>query len=161
MKGVHSGISPTPNTGVESCAGGSLYDSRVYHKAPGFGPFETIREFHLWLRRGLVKEDFRDRQTENWNDAQEMMDRQDGPWPPPVYTHGDLKPSNIFVRDGQVVGVIDWEFAGWSSNYWEYTSAWFGNTTRTEWQTQLVKFIDPPCPEDLRMEEIRHKWYGE
>lgn len=29
-----------------------------------------------------------------------------------VLVHGDFLPKNLVVRDGRVVGVIDWEFAG-------------------------------------------------
>jgi hypothetical protein len=38
---------PPPNTGVASCVGGSLYDSRIPRGNPRFGPFKTIQEFHL------------------------------------------------------------------------------------------------------------------
>jgi aminoglycoside phosphotransferase (APT) family kinase protein len=27
--------------------------------------------------------------------------------------HNDLQPSNIIVRNDQIVGIIDWEHAGW------------------------------------------------
>ena len=89
------------------------------------------------------------------------MKQQDGPWPPPRFTHGDLNPFNILVRKGKVVGIIDWEFSGWYPYYWEYTSAWFGNVTRTEWQGMLIKFLDPPPPQEFKLEEVRNKWWGE
>ncbi|TVY41289.1 hypothetical protein LSUB1_G002224 [Lachnellula subtilissima] len=44
---------PPPGTGVESCVGGSLRDSRIPHARPRFGPFKTIQDFHFWLRDGL------------------------------------------------------------------------------------------------------------
>lgn len=94
-------------------------------------------------------------------DLREMMSKQDGPWPPPVFTHGDLNPCNIIVRDGKVVGIIDWEFAGWYPHYWEYTAAWFGNIIRTDWQGMIDKFLDRPNDEVFKMEEVRNKWWGE
>ncbi|KAF2846104.1 hypothetical protein T440DRAFT_492908 [Plenodomus tracheiphilus IPT5] len=84
----------------------------------------------------------------DWHDLQQMMSRQDSPWPPPVFTHGDLNPFNVLVRGDKVVGIIDWEFFGWYPHYWEYTSAWFGNITRTEWQGMLDKILDRPGPEE-------------
>ncbi|RVX68097.1 hypothetical protein B0A52_08236 [Exophiala mesophila] len=36
-----------------------------------------------------------------------------------VFTHGDLSPSNIIVKGGLIVGIIDWENAGWYPEYWE------------------------------------------
>ncbi|KAK0387000.1 hypothetical protein NLU13_5314 [Sarocladium strictum] len=149
-------------TGVESCVGGSLYDSRIPQGNPRFGPFKTIQDFHFWLRKGLRPEEIQDRERDqDWEDLQEMMRRQDGPWPPPVFTHGDLNPSNILVREGRVVGIIDWEFSGWYPHYWEYTSSWFGNITRPEWQSKLDQFLDRPLPGELKMEEVRNKWWGE
>lgn len=89
-----------------------------------------------------------------------MAAKQDGAWPPPVFTHGDLNPFNILVSRDKIVGLIDWEFSGWYPHYWEYTSAWHGNSTRTEWQALLNEFLD--CyPIELEMERIRQKWWGE
>jgi len=155
-------LTPSPGTGVESCVGGSLYDSRIPRGNPRFGPFKTIQDFHFWLRKDLKPEDLKDRKKDqDWHDLQEMIKRQDKPWPPPKFTHGDLNPFNILVREGKVVGIIDWEFSGWYPHYWEYTSAWFGNVTRTEWQGMLSRFIDRPHPEEFKMEEVRNKWWGE
>ena len=47
-----------------------------------------------------------------------------------------------FVTIEEVVGIIDWEFAGWYSHCWEYTSAWFGNLVRTGWQDCLSRFFE-------------------
>ena len=155
-------LTPPPGTGVESCVGASLYDSRIPRGNPRFGPFKTIQEFHFWLRRDLKPEDLKDREKDqDWHDLQEMMSLQDGPWSSLKFTHCDLNPFNILVREGKVVGIIDWEFSGWYPHYWEYTSAWFGNVIRTEWQDMLDRFLDRPCPEEFKMEEVRHKWWGE
>ncbi|KAH9922961.1 uncharacterized protein B0H18DRAFT_1182825 [Fomitopsis serialis] len=39
-----------------------------------------------------------------------------------VFTHGDLMPHNIMVKDGHITGIIDWEAAGWYPEYWEFTT---------------------------------------
>ncbi|KAI0856738.1 kinase-like domain-containing protein [Xylaria cubensis] len=155
-------LKPPPGIGVESCVGGSLYDSRISRGNPRFGPFKTVQDFHFWLRRDLKPEELEDREKDqDWDDLMEMMRLQDGPWPPPTFTHGDLNPFNVLVRGGKVVGIIDWEFSGWYPHYWEYTAAWFGNVTRTEWQDTLDKILDRPRPEEFRMETVRNKWWGE
>lgn len=155
-------LRPPPGTGVESCVGGSLCDSRIPDSHFRFGPFKTIQDFHLWLRENLKPEDLKDREKDrDWHDLQEMMSKQDGPWPPPCFTHGDLNLSNIFVRDGNVVGIIDWEFSGWYPHYWEYTSAWFGNLMKKDWQDLLERFVDKPHPDVLKMEQVRNRWWGE
>lgn len=155
-------LPPPPGTGVESCVGGSLYDSRLPRGNPRFGPFKTTQEFHFWLRRDLKPEQLEDREKDrDWHDLQDMMSKQDGQWPQPNFTHGDLNPFNVLVRGGRVVGIIDWEFSGWYPHYWEYISAWFGNVTRTEWRDMLDKVLDRPRPEEFKMEETRNKWWGE
>ena len=41
-----------------------------------------------------------------------------------VFSHNDLLPRNILVdHKGQLVGILDWEMAGWFPEYWEYTTA--------------------------------------
>ncbi|KAF4510013.1 hypothetical protein G6O67_001941 [Ophiocordyceps sinensis] len=153
-------LKPRQDQGIESCVGGSLHDSRIPRSRPRFGPFRTTQEFHLWLRDGLRPEEHGDRDNHDWADIKEMAAKQDGPWPPPVFTHGDLNPFNIMVRGDQVVGIIDWEFAGWYPYYWEYTSAWYGNRLRQSWQGMIDRFLEP-CPEELRMEITRQKWWGD
>lgn len=38
---------------------------------------------------------------------------------PIVFTHGDLSSLNILARVDDIVGIIDWETAGWYPSYWE------------------------------------------
>jgi thiamine kinase-like enzyme len=89
-----------------------------------------------------------------------MIDKQDGEWIRPVFTHSDLNPFNILLQGDRVVGIIDWESAGWYPQYWEYTSNWFGNRTKSGWQGTLSNFFDT-YPEELKMENVRNKWWGE
>ncbi|KIH94876.1 hypothetical protein SPBR_03826 [Sporothrix brasiliensis 5110] len=153
---------PSPSgAGVRSCVGGSLRDSRIPRCKPRFGPFDTIQDFHLWLRDGLRPDEHPNRQNDDdWGDIKKMVAKQDGPWPAPVFTHGDLNPFNIIVSGSKIVGIIDWEFAGWYPYYWEYTAAWYGNMTRKAWQEVLTEFLDA-CPDELEMEITRQKWWGE
>lgn len=89
-------LKPSPETGIQSCVGGSLHDFRIPHCRPRMGPFRTIQEFHLWLREGLqLHEDPATDTNEDDVEVREMAVQQDGPWPPPVFTHGDLNPSNF------------------------------------------------------------------
>ncbi|THW98763.1 kinase subdomain-containing protein [Aureobasidium pullulans] len=156
-------LKPPPGTGVQSCVGGSLYDSRMNRNETRFGPFATIQEFHIWLRKGFRSTDHT--QSSNLESSEEkqleeMEAMQDGRRPHPVFTHADLNPFNILVRGEQVVGIIDCEFAGWYPHYWEYTSAWFGNLVRTGWQDRLSRFLET-FPAEFEMEKTRNKWWGE
>ncbi|KAJ9636933.1 hypothetical protein H2204_005079 [Knufia peltigerae] len=155
-------LKPPHSTKVQSSVGGSLRDSRLPRSCPRFGPFDTIQEFHLWLRDGLQPSQIKGRDNDpDWQEIQDMATEQDGPWPPPVFTHGDLNPFNILLRGDQVVGLIDWEMSGWYPNYWEYTSEWLTSEhTRTEWRDSIHWFLDP-FPRELKMEATRQKWWGE
>jgi hypothetical protein len=81
---------PQPSsTGVESCLGGSLRDSRIPGSRPRFGAFKSIQDFHLWLREDLKPEEHPDRTCDqDWEEIKQMVAQQDGPWPSPVFTHG-------------------------------------------------------------------------
>lgn len=154
---------PAPDHSVQSCVGGSLRDSRIPRREPRFGPFPSILAFHHWLREGLQLDQCPDHQDddEKWAEIKRMIVMHDGQEPAlPVFTHGDLNPFNILLRDGKIVAIIDWEFSGWYPHYWEYTSAWLGNKTRQGWQNLVPKFIDP-CPDELGMEAIRQRWWGD
>lgn len=168
-------LQPPKRSGVESCIGGSLHDSRITHSlprithslshkvppVPRFGPFNSIQKFHLWLREGLNPSEHPEREVDHdWIDIKDMVEKQDGPWPATVFTHGDLNPSNIIVRGDEVVGIIDWEFAGWYPPYWDYTSAWCGAVTHTAWREGIDEFLER-YPKQLRMELTRQRWWGE
>ena len=45
--------------------------------------------------------------------------------PDPAFSNGDLWPENILIRDRQVVGVIDWQHAGWSDPIFEFLLPFF------------------------------------
>ncbi|KAK7973796.1 hypothetical protein PG989_015644 [Apiospora arundinis] len=157
-------LKPPADIGVQSCTGGSLYDSRNTRAVPRMGPWKTIHDFHTWLRDdmepGENPPDNWNEQEQDWTDLREMAALQNGPWPASVFTHGDLNPSNIFVRGDEVVGIIDWETAGWYPDYWEYTSAWTVSFMNEEWQSIIDQFLQPH-PAALKMERTRQRWWGD
>ncbi|KAK7574794.1 hypothetical protein V3481_016766 [Fusarium oxysporum f. sp. vasinfectum] len=103
---------PPDGVEVQSCLGGSLRDSRIPRSRPRFGPFKTIQDFHRWLREDLEPDNHPDRVKDQvLKEIKEMVMKQDGLWPQPVFTHGDLNPFNILAWGDQVVGIIDWKFA--------------------------------------------------
>ncbi|OJJ31905.1 hypothetical protein ASPWEDRAFT_43931 [Aspergillus wentii DTO 134E9] len=62
-----------------------------------------------------------------------------------VFAHGDIAPRNIMVdENGNIIGIIDWEYAGWYPDYWEYAqimrpafwgdwSIWMERTAPERW----------------------------
>lgn len=55
-----------------------------------------------------------------------------------VLTHGDLTLGNIIISDlpgpRRIVGIIDWEQAGWYPDYWEYYKLCYGVAYTHEWR---------------------------
>ncbi|CRG82844.1 hypothetical protein PISL3812_00190 [Talaromyces islandicus] len=40
-----------------------------------------------------------------------------------VFTHSDFTPRNILVDGGRVTSIIDWDYASWYPEHWEYIQA--------------------------------------
>ncbi|KAK0227580.1 kinase-like domain-containing protein [Armillaria fumosa] len=55
-----------------------------------------------------------------------------------VFTHGDLWDHNIMVDQGHITGIVDWEWAGWLPEYWEYTSIIQWTGIRMPWALRLA-----------------------
>ncbi|KAJ5719781.1 kinase-like protein [Penicillium malachiteum] len=92
-------------------------------------------------------------------DTRELIKQQSTFWPLRL-THGDLSSLNILVRGDYIVGIIDWETAGWYPSYWEYTSAHQVNPQNSFWVHEIDRFLQP-MPEELAMERIRQQYFGD
>lgn len=55
-----------------------------------------------------------------------------------VFSHCDLAPRNIMIRDGRIVALLDWEAAGWYPEYWEYVKFMHMGGLDDAWQS----FVD-------------------
>lgn len=146
-------LQPPEGMGVASVDGGPLFDCRVPGLSLRFGPFNTIQDFHRHLRMGM---EFDSRLHPQ---IQDLIKQQSKPWPS-VFTHGDLSSLNILARGDDIVGIIDWETAGWYPSYWEYTSAYQVNPQNSFWINEIDKFLQP-MSEELAMEQIRQKHFGD
>ncbi|KXJ84945.1 kinase-like domain-containing protein [Microdochium bolleyi] len=148
-------VAPPAGTSVGGVCGGPLYDARLPSK-PLWGPFCTMREFHEALANGA---DLDSEYAALPDDVHELFDFYRRSEYQLVLTHGDLSSLNIMVEGDNVVGIVDWETAGWLPAYWEYTSAKNVNPTNEFWESEVDKFLDP-MPRELKMEKIRRKYFG-
>ena len=103
--------SPHPGR-VEAADGSGVFDSRL---CMGSRPFATVDEFHTQLghRSLCALEMYR----QHWPLIETMGQKQYRT----VFTHSDISPRNILVKDGSILAIIDWECSGWYPEYWEYT----------------------------------------
>lgn len=139
--------------GIANVNGRSLHDGRLPEDLPRlrFGHFKNTVDFHPYLRRGIDSHPDRE--------VKALIDMHQAEWPI-WFTHADLSSLNIVVRGDTVVGVVDWETAGWHLFYWEYTSTWHVDPQNMFWRDEVNEFLDP-MPKALEMEILRHKYFGE
>lgn len=59
------------------------------------------------------------------------------------FTHGDPTLGNMMISgpQGEIVGIIDWEQAGWYPDYWEYCKLLYGVEYAHEWWD--AGWVDP------------------
>ena len=137
--------------------GGTLHDHRILGAAGanGMGPFKTEREFNLFLRNGNDSTENTEDETlkRNLDTMIEMHKEAEGRHLNTVFTHGDLSPSNVLVKDGKVVGLIDFEMSGFFPEYWEYTTAINASYLKV-WREEIDKFLTP-YPKELEMDKLR------
>lgn len=155
---------PCQADGVSNLDGGPIHDYRLPQTA-SWGPFGTVSDFHLALRNNVTLKSL-ELQSHNSlspdaiSELKQLVTFHESVISPPVLTHGDLSSFNILIRDDIVVGIIDWDTAGWLPYYWEYTTTWHANPQNLFWQNEVDKFLDP-LEEELRMEKIRRTYFGE
>lgn len=148
-------IKPPNGVGVANVDGGPIYDGRLPRKST-WGPFNTVQDFHKELRDGMdVDVSHKDLAP----DLAELVTFHRQPCPS-VFSHGDLSSFNIIARGDKVVGIIDWETAGWFPSYWEYVSASNVNPQNQSWQQEVDRFLRP-MPYELKVESIRRKYFGD
>nr|POE61749.1 hypothetical protein CFP56_77566 [Quercus suber] len=143
------------DVGVANIDHGPIFDHRLPHRFY-WGPFKSIREFHRELLDG---HDFTGVQEGDFPGLQNLVSFHNQPWPGPVFTHGDLSSLNVLCRGDDVVGIVDWETAGWLPPYWEYVMAWNVNPQNSFWQEEVGKFLEP-WPVAQEMDVFRRKYFG-
>ena len=119
-----------------------------------FGPFRTVQDFHRHLRSG------QEAHPEHIPEISELISQQDSLQSNPVvFTYGDLSSLNVLASGDKIVGIVDWEPAGWYPSYWEYTTAWNINPRNQFWRDEVDKFL-LPMSKELEMEKTRLKYFG-
>lgn len=91
---------------VEGVDGGKLYDMRLSNGLQGFGPFNSVHEFHTFLRGGITASPGQIPEVNKLVEVHEKAQLSTR------FTHGDLNSMNILVKGDNIVGIIDWDTAG-------------------------------------------------
>ncbi|KAH7309120.1 kinase-like domain-containing protein, partial [Stachybotrys elegans] len=153
IRSVHP---PRQDIGVSNVNGGPFFDCRLPSKH-FWGPFATTREFH----EALIGDFDPDVEYESAPDGlPELLRFYQQANHGLVFTHGDLSSFNIMVEGDEVVGILDWETAGWFPSYWEYACARNVNPHNLFWEDKVDRFLIP-MPEELQMDEVRRRYFGD
>ncbi|KAF4448122.1 Protein kinase-like domain protein [Fusarium austroafricanum] len=148
-------VAPPEGTQVSSIDSGPLWDCRLPSR-DNWGPYATVREFHKALANDIPW----DANCTKFPDLAELLAFYRQADDRLVLTHGDLSSLNIIARGDSVVGIVDWETAGWLPAYWEYTTAKYVNPKNEFWAEWVDHFITP-MPEEWKMETIGRKYFGD
>lgn len=136
-------LQPPAEDLVASALQNPAYDCRV--GARYFGPFNH-HDFHSLVRGHLRMEGVAPWLGEEVAKVHTTSYRT-------CFTHGDLVPRNILVRDGCVAAIIDWGFAGWYPEYWEFTKAHYDYFPKEDWWEYIREAL--PCYDlELEAEQI-------
>jgi tRNA A-37 threonylcarbamoyl transferase component Bud32 len=98
------------------------------------GPFLNHEDFHSFLRGHIPLESCTQVYGESVTLCHTRQYRTS-------FSHADLCPRNIIVRDGKVAAIVDWQFAGWYPEYWEYTKAHFGLMDMPDWYAEFQRAV--------------------
>ncbi|GKZ18928.1 hypothetical protein AbraIFM66951_001886 [Aspergillus brasiliensis] len=147
-KQLHAITSPS----IQSIDGGACPLYSVFDYANLQGPFHSDSQFRDAVSRGLALPQ---------KEKDDLMKR----FPvctPYVLTHGDLNTGNIMVKDGQLVGIIDWESAAYCPVWYEYlVNTWDCTTGEDgEWRELLRQRLGRH--EDVKtfwMDVRKSQWY--
>ncbi|GAB1208491.1 hypothetical protein APSETT445_007242 [Aspergillus pseudonomiae] len=117
------------STTMQSVDQGPCYPGLLFLDMEPYGPFHS--DLDLW-----------DALTMAYNnlpkDVFENLKRRFPNSEPVVLTHCDLNLGDIMVRNGQLVGILDWEYAAYLPVWYEYISASFAFTEMdVEWKKVL------------------------
>jgi hypothetical protein len=146
-------LRPANEGSVQGVDGGKLYDVRLSGGVNGFGPFRSVQEFHSFLRDGISSS------PAQHPEVNELVDKHASAQYGICFTHGDLNSMNILSRGDDVVGVVDWDTAGWLPEYWEYTTAVNVNPFNEFWKPEIPKFLEVHS-DAAHMESLRQQHFG-
>jgi thiamine kinase-like enzyme len=134
---------------IEACGGRPVLDIRRILPYTG-GPFQNEAEFNDFLMADVFKATPAPLRTALANSL-----RTDHAV---VFTHGDLNQHNIIVRDGRVVGLIDWECAGWFPEHWDYIKFFERYCKNKDWKDYAPKIFPKVYDEELVVYQALARW---
>lgn len=142
---------PAPDRYIGACGGNEIRDTRLYftYNAPACQDKQGFNEYLMGALMPQVSGPIRRAFEKRWRRTDHRV----------VFTHGDVAPRNIIVRDDKVVGLIDWEDAGWYPEYWEYVKFFQRSSTAdADWKDAADEIFPQAYPDELVDYIALSKW---
>jgi hypothetical protein len=120
-------------TSISGSINGGTVQDRFFKLDYEEGPFLTVKSFNDWLLAAATRqrpglEGITGPYREFFPDTGNIY-----------FTHGDLTLGNIIIsgtpESQRIVGIVDWEQAGWYPEYWEYCKLLYGVEYTHEWRS--------------------------
>ncbi|CAK7267612.1 hypothetical protein SEPCBS57363_002675 [Sporothrix epigloea] len=128
-----------------------LTDGRIGPET--YGPFASHDAFHEFLRGGIPIETTQ----KTYGDA---VFQAHSKHYKTYFTHADLVPRNIIIKNGRIAAIVDWGFSGWYPEYWEYTKIHFDAFVRPDWYKGVKEAI-PRYDAELAAEQSLWQQFDE
>lgn len=132
-------IVPPEKAHIGSCSGGIARDCRSYSVYEG-GPFPDETSFNSFILDlvatvpGPIRTALRQQLGSNHRI---------------VFSHGDIAQHNILVQDNQITGLLDWEYAGWYPEYWDYVKFFERPCKHRDWKDRADQIFPQAYPSEL------------
>ena len=139
LEQLRSLVPPEPGK-VQSVNGEGFTDFRLGHD--NWGPFESHDEMHEFFLHDHIRS-----RPDRFRHAQAPLAVIKGRKWRTVFAHGDIGPHNILwdTKKAEIAAIIDWEYAGWFPEYWEYTRAFHGPASALKnygWWEMFQDYVD-------------------
>lgn len=75
-----------------------------------------------------------------------------------VFTHGDLSPRNISIKEDRLYAIVNMEYSGWYPEYWEYVKFSECVTGCEGWKDLADVIFDTTYPTQLLITQASLRW---
>ncbi|KAE9969029.1 hypothetical protein EG327_010781 [Venturia inaequalis] len=134
---------------IGSCSGGAARDCRQY-TVYSDGPYKDEATFNSSFYFDLVKT-----VPEPIRSALFQQIRHDHRI---VFSHGDLAQHNIIVKDGRITGLLDWEYAGWYPEHWDYLKFFDRFCVHKDWKNRAKDIFPQTYDRELAYHQAILRW---
>ena len=120
-----------------------------------WGPFGSPEEFSNFSWHGHIKRNFH-----QYPGSAQTYAKIEGRSYRTAFSHGDIGPHNMLWKDGRIVAMINWKYAGWFPEYFDFTQTAAvcidsGRKARDEFREMLANTVQS-YPDELEVERYAH-----